>query len=84
MLCCMLKLETCRELKDRLGKAATAAEYKLYEREQEVRRQLDAELGRWRGDYATTHSELIDLKDTLQQVRAFACCWDRGGEVAHA
>ena len=37
-----------RELKDRLSKASTESEYKTYQREQEVRRELEGDLARWK------------------------------------
>lgn len=34
----------CREAREQLAKSATAADYKAYEREQEVRRAIDEEI----------------------------------------
>ena len=39
-------LRTHRELKDKLAKAAEETEYRLYEKEQEIRREVVAELER--------------------------------------
>eukprot|EP00798_Chlamydomonas_sp_ICE-L_P002493 gene2493-5445_t len=43
--------DSIRELKDRLNKAATTNEYKMYEREQAVRRETDGDLNKWKLEY---------------------------------
>eukprot|EP00195_Chlamydomonas_chlamydogama_P011729 CAMPEP_0202911176 /NCGR_PEP_ID=MMETSP1392-20130828/54265_1 /ASSEMBLY_ACC=CAM_ASM_000868 /TAXON_ID=225041 /ORGANISM="Chlamydomonas chlamydogama, Strain SAG 11-48b" /LENGTH=81 /DNA_ID=CAMNT_0049601577 /DNA_START=1 /DNA_END=243 /DNA_ORIENTATION=+ len=58
----LLLKETVRELQDRLAKAATESEYKLYEREQEVRRQMEGELNKWKAEAESTASTLVDVK----------------------
>ncbi|KAG1670096.1 hypothetical protein FOA52_013672, partial [Chlamydomonas sp. UWO 241] len=62
----MLK-EAARELKDKLAKAATQTEYKLYEREQEVRRVLEGELTSWRESSESARTELLHTKDALER-----------------
>jgi hypothetical protein len=39
-----------RELKDKMSKAATASEYKIYQREHEVRREMEGELNHWKSE----------------------------------
>lgn len=68
--------ENVRELKDRLAKFATEAEYKMYEREQVVRRELEGEVGRLRqevdvlrADLAYTRATAADDANTSERTR---------------
>ncbi|GAX76809.1 hypothetical protein CEUSTIGMA_g4255.t1 [Chlamydomonas eustigma] len=50
--------ESVRELKDKMSKAATASEYKLYQREHDVRRELEGELNHWKSESEELQSQL--------------------------
>ncbi|GIL83371.1 hypothetical protein Vretifemale_12202, partial [Volvox reticuliferus] len=56
--------ESQRELKDRLAKAATEAEYKMYEREQGVRREFEGEVSRLRHEVEVLRADLEYTRTT--------------------
>eukprot|EP00798_Chlamydomonas_sp_ICE-L_P008139 gene8139-1387_t len=55
-----------REWKDRFGKAATAFEYKMYQREQDIRREMEVELKKLHEEALLLREEVRDSKDVLQ------------------
>ncbi|KAG2490754.1 hypothetical protein HYH03_010908 [Edaphochlamys debaryana] len=64
--------ENVRELKDRLAKAATEAEYKMYEREQGVRRELEGEVSRLRNEVEVLRADLAYTRATASEDSAAA------------
>ncbi|KAL6745192.1 hypothetical protein V8C86DRAFT_3035790 [Haematococcus lacustris] len=57
--------EGLREMRDKLTKAATAADYRVYEKEHEVKKSVEAELVRWRTEVDRLQRELKESQATL-------------------
>ncbi len=64
----MLLKESVRELR----KAASATEYKIYEKEQEVRRSVEGEVARLRSDIAALTTQLASARSEAIEVAANA------------
>ncbi len=64
--------QTRRELRDKLTKAATSTEYKVYEREQQVRRTVESELTRLRSEVQTLTSQLKKALNAVAETKAAA------------
>ena len=47
-----------RDLRDKLGKAATAADYRVYETEKQMRVKMEIEVSRYRDETAMTRDEV--------------------------
>lgn len=62
-----------REMRDKLGKAATSADYRVYEREQEVRRAMEGDVTRWRSDHAVRDGVLVCFSNVLERRSTLWC-----------
>ncbi|EFJ44044.1 hypothetical protein VOLCADRAFT_118871 [Volvox carteri f. nagariensis] len=69
--------ESQRELKDRLAKAATEAEYKMYEREQAVRREFEGEVSRLRHEVEVLRADLEYTRTTANDEAAMTRDFER-------
>ncbi|GAX82923.1 hypothetical protein CEUSTIGMA_g10350.t1 [Chlamydomonas eustigma] len=61
--------ESVRELKDKMSKAAASSEYKLYQRENEVRREMDGELTHWKSEAEEVQGQLRTALKELNYVK---------------
>ena len=59
--------ENTRELKDKLAKQAHQAEFLVYQKEQEVRRDLEGELHKWRREAEEASTMLLAVRNQLQE-----------------
>ena len=55
IICCFIRLARFRDLKDKLSKASSETEYKVYKREQDVRREVEADLARIKHEAEVRH-----------------------------
>lgn len=59
--------ENTRELKDKLAKQGHQAEFQVYQKEQEVRRELEGDLAYWRKEAEENAAQLLTTRNQLQE-----------------
>ena len=59
--------DNARELKDKLAKQAHQAEFLVYQKEQDVKRELEGELSRWRKEAEENAAALLSVRNQLQE-----------------
>lgn len=76
--------DSLREARDKLGKASTESDYRVYERVQEVRRAVEGEMQRWRSQHAMVTQELMSAREQLATALAHAARDKEAQQATHA